>query len=323
MMLEDGGTYAKVIADSIGPTGDRVTTFEIRFHRFVLAELNTHCLFARNSASSRAIPVRKQLEQYRSNTAWPAVWAAEKKGMAGGDHLAGQDLERAVTLFKSVNRVTYNLVSRYVDQNPDAEHRLHKSVLNRLLEPMLWHTAVVTAASFGNFFDQRTAPAAQPELRLVAKLMFELYQAHEPARLERGQWHLPYLHDDERAGPGEDGTRGCFLYLKGTDGWQDTGQDAREISSARCARVSYLSQDGRRDIVEDLCLYTDLVKNWHWSPLEHVCTPWPNNLQHVPILDPDSGWRIADRRLARMGKFPGWQQWRHAVEGRQGYTSQR
>ncbi|WP_300679581.1 hypothetical protein [Nocardioides sp.] len=46
----------------------------------------------------------------------------------------------------------------------------------------------------------------------------------------------------------------------------------RQVSVARCARVSYLTHDGRRDVEADLGLYARLVEARppHWSPLEHV-----------------------------------------------------
>ena len=47
---------ARVLLDSVSPAGVRLTTLEVTFPRFVLAEFNTHRVFSRNSASSRAIP---------------------------------------------------------------------------------------------------------------------------------------------------------------------------------------------------------------------------------------------------------------------------
>lgn len=52
-------TYdAKILADSLSPDGVRLTTFKVTFPRIVLAEFNTHRMFSRNSASSRAIPIK-------------------------------------------------------------------------------------------------------------------------------------------------------------------------------------------------------------------------------------------------------------------------
>jgi thymidylate synthase ThyX len=59
-----------VIADSISPYGHRLTTFEVVMHRFVLAEFNTHRVFSRNSASSRAIPLAKQLDRVLNDPAY-------------------------------------------------------------------------------------------------------------------------------------------------------------------------------------------------------------------------------------------------------------
>lgn len=50
---------------------------------------------------------------------------------------------------------------------------------------------------------------------------------------------------------------------------------AKQVSAARCARVSYLTHDGVRDVREDVHLYQRLVTAVppHWSPLEHVAAP--------------------------------------------------
>lgn len=100
-MTERTTPSAKIIADSISPTGQRLTTFEVEFHRFVLAEFNTHRVFSRNSASSRAIPVQKQLTRAATDPAFPIKWNCEQPGMQGGSELRGWDLERAKEVFSS------------------------------------------------------------------------------------------------------------------------------------------------------------------------------------------------------------------------------
>ena len=58
----------EVIADSV-PAGKlfqstpRLTTLAITLPRIVLAELNTHRMFSRNSASSRAIPIQRMIDK--------------------------------------------------------------------------------------------------------------------------------------------------------------------------------------------------------------------------------------------------------------------
>lgn len=287
-------TSAKIITDSISEYGDRVTSFEITFHRFVLSEFNTHCVFARNSASSRAIPVSKQLEKYTNDPAYPISWPAEQKGMSGGHQLEGKDLEDAMNLFFQLNAKTAEALRLYVEEH-EPEHRLHKSVLNRLMEPMQSHTALVTAGSYENFFDLRVNPAAQPEIKAVAELMQEIYRKNDPKVLKNGEWHLPYIRED-------DATDGSY--------------DLRKISSMRSARLSYLTQNGIRDLSEDNARYGDLVNSGHWSPLEHICTPMYYNRQFVDFPDPDTGIILPGRTLPNIGKFIGFLQWRHVVEAR-------
>lgn len=307
-----GSSYVKIVADSISEaSGDRVTSFEVRMWRFTLAEMNTHCVFARNSASSRAIPVTKQLQRYRDDPAYFHEWPAEQKGMQGGAQLGGDPLSDARTLAIKIHGQTSAAVDNYLRQHPDLETRLHKSALNRFLEPLQWHTALITASSWQNFFDQRVNPAAQPELRVVAELMKELHDSGEPEALERGQWHLPYI----QLGGDEAVVNHELSQLNGSE-FVFTGCDAREISAARCARLSYLTQDGKRDPQLDKELYDRLVKQHHWSPLEHVCTPQAGNQIRVSSPDPDSGVSLPAVFLPVQGKFLGWQQWRHVVEGR-------
>src|SRR3954470_21035245 len=79
---------AKIIADSISPSGKRLTTIECSMHRFVLSEFNTHRAFSRNSASSRAIPYPKMRAKALDYTAYPVSWPAEQRGMQGGEEIS-------------------------------------------------------------------------------------------------------------------------------------------------------------------------------------------------------------------------------------------
>src|SRR5258706_13129322 len=86
---------AKVLADSLSPAGYRLTTLEATFPRFVLAEFNTHRVFSRNSASSRAIPVTKQLRRVLEDPYIPMEFGSNQPGMQAGPLLEGDSLARA------------------------------------------------------------------------------------------------------------------------------------------------------------------------------------------------------------------------------------
>lgn len=241
---------AKVICDSIHE-GSRITTMEVVCHRFVLAEFNTHRKFSRNSASSRAIPVEKQLQKVQENAAFPVEWPCEQPGMQGGTELEEDYLAFAQFLFDDVRTYTLDRIHQYLISYPEKVQRLHKSLINRLLEPFMWHTIVVTSTEWSNFFEQRCSPLAQPEIRVVAELMKGCLNFSVPEKLKRNEWHLPYISEVEKE-----------LYKESV---------CIKASAARCARVSTEYQDGLRDIEKDLNLFTKLINAFppHWSPTEH------------------------------------------------------
>jgi hypothetical protein len=279
--LED----AKIILDSINEQGDRLTTMELTFIRWVLAEFNTHRSHSRNSASSRAIPVLKQLAKLRNNPAFPLVWASEQKGMQGGPPLVGQDLEDAQLLFMDIWQYTLEAVEQYVAEHPiedEGDVRLHKSLLNRLLEPFMWHTVIATSTQAGweNFFQLRSTyftRLAQPEIALPADLAYQEYQNSQPKLLLPGEWHTPYILPEE------------YETIE--------VEERKRISVARSARVSFLNHDGVRDVNEDLGMFDRLIAAVprHDSPMEHVATP------AFPDFPPQF----------HLGNFKGWHQLRH------------
>lgn len=276
-------TSAKVILDSISPNGDRLTTMEVTCHRFVLAEFNTHRKFSRNSASSRAIPVEKQLQRVVESPAYPLEWPSEQPGMQGGSELADWELEAAKDLFNDVCGYTLGVVNDYLLCNPEKSNRLHKSLINRLLEPFMWHTIIVSSTEWNNFFGLRCNPMAQPEIRAVAELMEEAYNFSQPEILGFGWWHMPYVQEEEIIEFGI--------------------ETMKKVSAARCARVSYLTHDGVRDIEKDIELYERLTTAVpaHASPLEHVARP-AEDWENVEVTVP--------------GNFsPGWVQLRHEIGG--------
>jgi thymidylate synthase ThyX len=276
---------AKIICDSVDEAGHRLTTMEVKIHRFVLSEFNTHRAFSRNSASSRAIPVKKQIERVLTDPALPISWPAEQKGMQGGEELPSLSRDVAIHLWYGARDSTVATVQHLVGLG------LHKSVTNRLLEPFMWHTVIVTSetAGYENFFNLRCSSLAQPEIRYAAEQMREAYNLSRPRLLNYGEWHLPYIDRD------------TFYEAHQVDSHESITNIYMMVSAARCARVSYLTHDGNRDVNEDLAMYERLVSAdpMHASPLEHVATPW-------------GGHGLA----SHLGCFPHFDQLRHRVEGK-------
>lgn len=59
---------AEIVADSIGSDVPRLTTMQLRFPRFILAEFNTHRVFSRNARSSRAVPIETMLREIETKS---------------------------------------------------------------------------------------------------------------------------------------------------------------------------------------------------------------------------------------------------------------
>lgn len=252
------GFYAKVIADSASEVS-RITTLELRYPRFIHSEFMTHRMFSRNASSSRAIPVKKMIDQVRDVPAMPIHWGKNQPGMQAREELS--DLDLAVCKGKWITAA--ETAARLAEQMSNTG--AHKQIVNRLLEPFQWITVVVTATEWDNFFDLRDHEDAQPEIRYLAQLMRAAMNASKPVSVDHevyGEdiwgWHLPYVSTEER---------NALRFF-----------EAIRCSVARCARVAYLNHDGSApDIAKDLDLFTKLIesKPAHASPAEHQARPAP------------------------------------------------
>ena len=178
---------AKIVLDSVGPNGARLTTFELEYPRIVHAELMTHRVFSRNSASSRAIPTEKLLARIENDPAIPVWWGKNQAGMQAREELEGEDLIRAKDRWRSA------VLSGVWHARRLGETGLHKQIANRAAELGMFITVVVTATEFDNFFALRDHAAAQPELADVAGKAHRLWLKSEPNQLLAGSFHLPYV----------------------------------------------------------------------------------------------------------------------------------
>lgn len=288
IMKEQFKPTAKIILDSISPDGIRLTTMEVVMHRFVLAEVNTHRNLSRNSASSRAIPIEKMIQRVQDNPAIPLFWGKKQAGMQAFSELEGDDLNHIKELWNEHKNISIEIVKQLDDL------KLHKQIANRALETHMNHTAVITSTYWNNFFAQRRDKDAQPEIKALADEMYIALNQSTPKQLNYGEWHMPYLLE-------EDYTIQDLEILK-------------KVSVARCARTSYLSQYGKREIEKDIELYDRLVEGMHPSPFEHVASP----CHHMELLsnlkcDEDLNSEI-EIRCKRWGNFYGWHQLRKYLE---------
>lgn len=273
---------AEIVADSVAPSGVRLTTFVLTYPRFIHAEVMTHRVFSRNASSSRAIPVKKSIQMVIDDPVIPLAFTKNQKGMQGGEALDGDAHDKAVAAWLKGRDRAVEVANELADLE------VHKQYANRVLEPWAHITVVLTATDFDNFFALRCHEAAQPEIHALADLMYDLYSKAWPLPREAGQWHLPFIKNDELS----------RLEWTGDVADSVTIDILLKCSVARCARVSYLNHDNTKPTVEqDLALYDRLLGQLpiHASPAEH---------QAMAVGDPS----------VRSGNFRGFVQYRKTVK---------
>ncbi len=281
-----------ILADSVNSQGVRLTTFLLSYPRIVLAEFNTHRMFSRNTSSSRAIPVAKQIKRIRDDPFTPRAFGQNTKGMQ-----AHNDLDSAIQ--KRARQVWHMGLESALEAASELEQlEVHKQLANRVIEPYSWVTQVVTATDWANFFSLRCSADAQPEIQHIALMMRDLYYTSypEPSSIyQKWRWHLPFIHDDEIDNSGES-----------IEFW-------KKVSVGRCARTSYLNHDGKRDPQADADLADKLWLNGHLSPFEHVARPFKSEEYDVissmqtGLEEPFSQFaRDCMSRLEYVGNLRGW-----------------
>ena len=272
-----GNITAKIIADSVSDAGVRLTTLQLCYPRFIHGEFMTHRMFSRNAMSSRAVPVKKMIEQVRNNPATPIHWGANQAGMQASSEVV--DYNDAKVTWKIAADTAADLAEEL------NALQLHKQVVNRILEPFQWMHTVVTATEWDNFFALRLHKDAQPEIYELARVMQQAMDESSPEKRTVNDWHLPYVAASEH------------LII----------DDALKCSVARSARVSYLNHDQSQPSVEkDLKLYKMLYDSQHLSPFEHMAYPIRSTTEGgvTHVDNRGNGWS---------GNFKGWVQYRNLV----------
>jgi hypothetical protein len=277
---------ARVLCDSISPQGQRLTTMEWTFPRVILAEVNTHRMLSRNAASSRAIPTEKLIQRVVDDPFVPE-FRQNQKGMQAGDVLDDDQAELARTLWLEGRDDAVNKARLMHTLN------IHKQYVNRLLEPWMFCTIIVSATDWANVWHLRCSPEAEPSFQAVATMAREAMEASQPKEVPAGWWHWPLIEDqdiqdvqaylDSSAYHGGEGISCSHMEMV-------LPEYVTKVSVGRCARVSYLTHEGKRDVLADIELHDRLAKSGHWSPFEHVATP--------------------DTEREYWGNFAGWRQYR-------------
>jgi thymidylate synthase ThyX len=274
-----------------------LSTLLLRYPRFIHAELMTHRAFSRNAASSRAIPVKKIIDDILADTAMPIHWGKNQKGMqASEQHDATIELRQNINDEHLSNAQAWFVARDHAIEVARAFDAAgyHKQVVNRLLEPFMHITVLVSATEWDNFLELRDHPDAEPHIQMLAREVRACLDDDSTVQdLEPGDWHLPFVTELE--------IQNLFT------------QDWLKLAVARCASTSYKTVDGFDMTIERAVeLHDRLVaaRPIHASPAEHVAMAdgadrigYPNDFYYR--------WHTQNQH----GNFVGFRQYRHTLPG--------
>ncbi len=306
---------AQIVADSKNEFGNRITTMLVTFPRYILAEFNTHRMFSRNTASSRAIPFDKMVDSIQNNSFFPIAWQKDHKGMQGTEYL---DKLAGYADWEVARDCAIASARRLHDKG------VTKQICNRLLEPFMWVTAIVTATEWENFFALRCPKyefgdnvgfyntfrskkdalieinevlgesdfndtsnylqwaglnkgQAEIHMMALAEVMWDAYNESIPKQLKIGEWHIPFENEIVKLIPSP------LPLERGISLQQGVSQAKVKVATVMAARTSYtvVGADQKPMTYDRSVELHDEMKSAtpvHASPFEHCaeCGDDPN-----------------------------------------------
>ena len=285
--------HAEIVGHSLSPQEDELISVLCTFPRIILAEINTHRMLSKNTSSSRAIPFKKMVEAIKNDPFIPIAWQKEHTGMQGYDYFNVEE--------SKINRQVWLEARDSAVENAQQIHNyeITKQLANRLLEPFMWTTMLITGSKEGwdNFFNlrcpqykihqgtykskkealkyglsngelknwsdldwlQNNEGHAEIHIMDLAEKIYDAVNESTPKQLKAGEWHIPF---EDKIQIAEDiGTK------------EQVYETKVKISTAMAARTSYTIVGDEKEIdyqkmvdLHDRLLSQDPP---HSSPLEH------------------------------------------------------
>lgn len=262
---------AQILLDSVTPDGVRLTTMQVTYPHAVHKDIMTHRVFSRNYQSFRAVPPEKLIASLREDPFVPEVFGFRLPGMGQRNEI----LEEQELIDQGLARQYWfeHLIHAIDTAEKFLKLNIAKQQVNFVLQDFCWITGIITSTEWDNFWALRATvkdPNAQPrpEVKKIAGMMLDEYWDSTPRPLQYGDWHLPLVSDTERWDSDM-----VNPILTGAD---DISWDFwKKVAVGRCARVSYLTHDGKHNPAKDIELHDRLQANGHMSPFEHVAQATP------------------------------------------------
>lgn len=309
---------ATVVADSINPQGDRLTSLLITFPRILLSEINTHRMLSKNTSSSRAIPFKKMVEAVQENPFIPIAWQKHHSGMQGNEYHTGKGNVGDINYKARAERNWLRARDFAVEQ---AKHLYEDSLVtkqlcNRLLEPFMWTTMLITGSKEGwdNFFnlrcgnydgfksrkeaskeflekgnintstwsdmDWRKLNKGQAEIHMMdlAEKIYDAVNESNSTQILPTMWHVPFRRKINELYPEV----------------ENDSENIVKISVSMAARASYTIVGESKVLTkeEHISLHDRLLSQNppHSSPMEHCCVCVTDEDYNKSFKGEEKGW---------------------------------
>lgn len=288
---------ARAIADSISTLSRiRIITILATYPRLIHSEVMTHRMFGRNSASTRAIPLKNQLRNILTNPFIPEKFGINEPGMQSWSYLAGLKHNEAVEIWlRGRDRAVTTVI----------ELILGLELAGKVLgydtsEEGAYAPADVLLAKLDEVI--ALIPASQSEVPLDDTTLLNVHKQLAGRGLEAYMWHTIVITatewDNFRALRDHPDAQGEIATIArhirqaietstprelGEGDWHlpfvEPGEfasveDGIKASVVRCAATSYNRHEAKRPHDDEVKRYHGLVKGGHMSPLEHQATPF-------------------------------------------------
>ena len=299
---------AIIVADSIDPRGNRITSFLLTIPQIVVKELLRHRMFSFSSSSMRAIPFNKVLQDTKENMFVPIAFQSHHSGMQGTSYLTGKEAEDAKTQWLQSGLKACEEAEKLYNLG------VTKQICSRIIEPYNYAKILVTATEFSNFFELRcpkfdylgqklyksrkdaiketnaslpydnwyswqkmNKSQAEIHIQALAEAMWDAFNESTPKHLEEGEYHIPFgdkinlLKLAKVSDIPQDFYRTECEYDEDPNSFYQSYlvPQMLKIATANCARISYNNHDGEINYQKDIELHDRLLASHHMSPFEH------------------------------------------------------
>ena len=284
-------------------TGEEIITYKLTFPRIILSEVNTYKMMEKNTSSSRAIPFEKMVEVVEKEPFVPLAWQLSHKGMQGTKYITDEKvIEFKQMRWLNARNAAVESAKKLVEDditikkllNTNHSNELSKNYGNRLIEPFMWTTQLITGTreSFEHLFEQRCpiynvenlkfnskkevielcpylkdmtdlewlqCNSGQAEIHFMdlAEKMYDALNESTPDELYDEEWHVPFKEE--------------ILKDKETKGIKDF-EDLVKMSCAITARISYtkIGDENTLTLEQAKRIYDKCKEQGHFSVFGHI-----------------------------------------------------